>query len=220
MLTLESWARWSIYSLGGEGIHGPRPFTVRRQGRPDVLVGRAGCPGFQATPDVRAGEAGCPGWSGGICCSRVRRAQISGLAAGCPGARERPDVRAVAAGCPEPVASGGCAAVVDDAPGAGCPGSWPDVRGLGDVLGSFRWFSSSVDLGTCTSSCASSRGPSWCLIMHNTSDLGSSHVSCIESGSSERREFTLSSIALARAHFIGPSGVVGGVGASMGMILG
>ena len=54
MLTLESWARWSIYSLGGEGIHGPRPFTVRRQGRPDVRAGRAGYPGFQAMPDVRA----------------------------------------------------------------------------------------------------------------------------------------------------------------------
>ena len=56
--------------------------------------------------------------------------------------------------------------------------------------------------------------------MHNTSDLGSSHVSCIESGSPERSEFTLSSIALARARVIGPSGVVGGVGASMGMIVG
>ena len=56
--------------------------------------------------------------------------------------------------------------------------------------------------------------------MHNISDLGSSHVSCIESGSSERSEFTLSSIALARARVIGPSGAVGGVGASMGMILG
>ena len=55
-----------------------------------------------------------------------------------------------------------------------CPGPWTDVRGLGDALGSFRWFSSSVDLGTCTSSCAYSGGPSWCLIMHNTSDLGSS----------------------------------------------
>ena len=124
------------------------------------------------------------------------------------------------AGCPGPVASGGRAAVVGGAPWARCPGSWPDVRGLGDVLGSFRWFSSSVDLGTCTSSCASSGGSSWCLIMHNTSDLGSSHVSCIEGGSSERSEFTLSSIALARACVIGPSGVVGGVGASMGMILG
>ena len=51
--------------------------------------------------------------------------------AGCLGARERLDVRAVEAGCLGPVASGGCAAVVDDAPGAGCPGPWPDVRGLG-----------------------------------------------------------------------------------------
>ena len=104
--------------------------------------------------------------------------------------------------------------------GAGCPGPWPDVWGLGDALGSFHWLSSSVDLGTCPSSCASSGGPSWYLIMHNISDLGSSHVSCIESGSSERSEFTLSSIALARARVIGPSGVVGGVGAPMGMIMG
>ena len=56
--------------------------------------------------------------------------------AGCPGFQAMPDVWAGEAGCPGPVASGGCAAVVDDAPGAGCPGSWPDVRGLGDVLGS------------------------------------------------------------------------------------
>ena len=144
-----------------------------------------------------SGDAGCPGWSSGTCCSRVRRGRISGLVAGCSGDRERTDVRAIGAGCPGPVASGGCAAEVDDAPGAGCPGPWPDVRGLGDALGSFRWFSSSVDLGTCTSSCASSGWPSWCLIMHNTSDLGSSHVSCIESGSLERSDFTLSSIALA-----------------------
>ena len=136
------------------------------------------------------------------------------------GDRESPDVRAIGAGCPGPIASGGCAAVVDDAPGAGCPGPWPDVRGLGDALGSFRWFSSSMDLGTCTSLCASSGGPFWCLIMHNTSDLGSSHVSSIESGSSKRSEFTLFLIALARARVIYPSGVVGGVGASMGMTLG
>ena len=142
--------------------------------------------------------------------------------AGRPG--DGPDVRGFTesrmSGLSGLVASGGCAAVVDDAPGAGCTGPWPDVRGLGDALDSFRWFSSSVDLGTCTSSCASLGGPSWCLIMHNTSDLGSSHVSCIESGSLERSEFTLSSIALARARVIGPSGVVGGVGASMGMIVG
>ena len=87
MQTLESWARWSIYSLGGEGIHGPRPFTVRRQGRPVVQASRAGCLGFQGAPDVRAGEAGCPGWSGSTCCSRVRRGRISGLGAGCPGWR-------------------------------------------------------------------------------------------------------------------------------------
>ena len=78
-------------------------------------------------PDVRAFRrrrmsgvgAGCPGWSGGICCSRVQRGRISGPVAGYPGARERPDVRAARAGCPGPVASGGCAAVVEDAPGAG-----------------------------------------------------------------------------------------------------
>ena len=53
------------------------------------------------------------------------------------------------AGCPGPVASGGCAAVVDDAPGAGCPGpgrcSWllPLVlliRGLGDLYIFMRIF--------------------------------------------------------------------------------
>ena len=38
--------------------------------------------------------------------------------------------------------------------------------------------------------------------------------------SSERSEFTLSSIAFARALVIGPSGVIGGVGASMGVTLG
>ena len=42
----------------------------------------------------------------------------------------------------------------------------------------------------------------------------------IESGSSERSEFTSCSIALARPRVIGPSGAVGGVDASMGMILG
>jgi len=99
-------------------------------------------------------------------------------------------------------------------------GSWPDVRDLGGVLDSFCWFSSSVNLGTCTSSCSSSGGSSSYLIMHNNSDLGSSHVSCIESRSWERSEFTLSLIALARAVVIGPSGVVEGVGASMGMIMG
>ena len=62
--------------------------------------------------------------------------------AGCPGARERPDVWAAGARCPGPVASDGCAAVVEDAPGAGCPGPgrcpWllPSVlliHGLGDL---------------------------------------------------------------------------------------
>ena len=76
------------------------------------------------------------------------------------------------------------------------------------------------NLGTCIRSCASSGGSSWYLIMHKISNLGSSHISCKEGGSSERSEFTLSSIALARALAIGPSGVVGGVGASMGMIVG
>ena len=42
----------------------------------------------------------------------------------------------------------------------------------------------------------------------------------MESGSSERSEFTLSSIDFARALVIGPSGVIGDVGRSMGMTLG
>ena len=33
-------------------------------------------------------------------------------------------------------------------PGAGCPGSWPDVRCLEVVLAVFHWFSSSMDLGS------------------------------------------------------------------------
>ena len=113
MLTLERWRRRSIYSLGGEGIHGPRPFTMRRQGRPDVRAGRAGCPGFQATPDVRAGgpdvRAGAVafvalgfggarflGYRGrmsgacsllrlGCCRGRRSRGRMSGALAGCPG---------------------------------------------------------------------------------------------------------------------------------------
>ena len=51
-------------------------------------------------------------------------------------------------------------AAEDDAPGAGCPGSWPDVRGLEGELARFRWFSSSMDLAACLSSRASSGGSS------------------------------------------------------------
>ncbi|XP_044417359.1 uncharacterized protein [Triticum aestivum] len=58
------------------------------------------------------------------------------------------------------------------------------------------------------------------LSTHSVSVGGSSHVSCIESGSSDRSEFTLSSIAFVRALFMGTSGVVGDVGWSMGMTLG
>ena len=45
-------------------------------------------------------------------------------------------------------------------------------------------------------------------------------MSRVESGSSERSEFTLVLIAFARTLVIGPSGVVGDVDTSMGMIVG
>ena len=42
----------SICSLGGEGVHGPRPYTVHRQGRPDVWAsGRMSGPDW---PNVQA----------------------------------------------------------------------------------------------------------------------------------------------------------------------
>ena len=111
MLTLERGRGWSIYSLGGEEVHGLRPFTVRRQAEPDVrgfgrgrmsgLGGRmsgrmakasvgsgawAGFPGFW--PDVQTGrQMSRPcrlGRLGFGCCGRSR-GQMSGALAGCPG---------------------------------------------------------------------------------------------------------------------------------------
>ena len=44
----------SIYSLGGEGVHGPRPYTVRRQVRLDVRAFVRGLMSGMGWPDVRA----------------------------------------------------------------------------------------------------------------------------------------------------------------------
>ena len=98
------------------------------------------------------------------------------------------------------------AAVVVDALGAGCPGLGAGCPGPGDFSGSFRRSSSSVNLGTCPSSRASSKGSSWYLTMHNISDLGSSHVSSGSYVISLRKEVTSVSRALARARVIGPLG--------------
>ena len=83
--------------------------------------------------------------------------RMSGLLAGFPGWGR---MSGLDAGCPGPVGLGVWAAAAVDAPGAGCPGSWPDVRGLEGELARFRWFSSSMDLAACPSSRASSGGSS------------------------------------------------------------
>src|SRR5215216_7689943 len=85
---------------------------------------------------------------------------------------------------------------------------------------SFRRSSSSVDLATCPSSRASLGESSKYLIMHNIPDLGSNHVSRGSYGISLRKEVTSDSRALARARVIGPIGVVGDEGRSMGMTVG
>ena len=119
MLTLERGMGWSIYSLGGEEVHGLRPFTARRQAEPDVRAsGRMS--GLTAIASVGSGA-----WH-----------RISGHLAGCPGWGRMSGAWSCRA--------------------AGLLRVWalqgPDVRGLEAVLGSFRWFSSSVNLATCSSS--------------------------------------------------------------------
>src|SRR3989337_146789 len=96
----------------------------------------AGCPGCRA---------GRPGW---------RRWLLQVLECGAGFLGFWPDIRA-RAGCPGPVDLAWITDVVGEAPGAGCPGSRPDVRGLEGDLAFFRWFSSSVNLVTCPSSCTS-----------------------------------------------------------------
>ena len=83
-------------------------------------------------------EGKTSGWS-------VAWRRMSGLLAGFPGFGR---MSGLDAGCPGPVGLGVWAAAAVDAPGAGCPGSWSDVRCLEVVLAFFRWFSSSVDLGS------------------------------------------------------------------------
>ena len=164
MLTLERWRRKSIYSLGGRRGTRASALTVRRQGWPDVWAtgrmsgasGEAGCPGWGRMSGA-SGEAGCPGWGPDVRAGGQNFWMFCSVA---------PDVRAFGrmsgldTGCPGPVGLGVWAAAAVDAPGAGCPGSWPDVRGLEGELARFRWFSSSMDLAACPSSCTSPGGSS------------------------------------------------------------
>ena len=117
MLTLER-GRWeSIYSLGGEEVHGLRPFTVHTQAEPDVRASgrmsgrRAGCPVVHEGLDVRVGGAGCPVLPEGPDARCVGR--MSGLLG------------------PSSVYSGSLGRISGASGGAGCPGhgaGCPDVR--------------------------------------------------------------------------------------------
>ena len=173
MLSLKVRRRSPIYRLGGKGVHGLSPTSAQAPGRLDIQAsGRmsggsrgAGCPGWRgwlfSSLDGRSQMS-----------SRRGRMSVAPGGARCPG--RSPDVRADAAsfcalkslvldvrdlgrisgggrmsgldaGCPVAVVSSAegwpCRS-----PGAGCPGSWPDVRCLEADLAFFRWFSSSVDL--------------------------------------------------------------------------
>ena len=119
---------WLFCSLDGR-----RRMSARR-GQMSATSGGAGCPG--RSPDVRADAASfCALKSLVLDVRDLGRisggGRMSGLDAGCP-------VAVVSSEVGWPCRS----------PGAGCPGSWPDVRCLEDVLAFFRWFSSSVDLGS------------------------------------------------------------------------
>jgi len=151
--------------------------------------------------------AGCPGWrdpASEVFCEGRRMSGLTGLSFCSLDGLVR--MSGLDAGCPGPIDLAAGPFQLATPLGAGCPGSWPDVRALGAVPDSFRWFSSSMNLGTCPPSCPSSRGFSWYLIMHNISDLGSSHVSRGSNGISLRRDVTSFSRALARACAIGPLG--------------
>ena len=111
---------------------------------------RAGCPGLPEAPDVRARtpdvRAGGLNFCGSWCEAPDFRGfgRMSGLDAGCPGPGDLADL-AVGDG---------------EAPGAGCPGLGPDVRGLEGDLVRFSWFSSSAEWVACPSSRASLGGSS------------------------------------------------------------
>ena len=166
MLTLERGRGRSIYSLGG-----------RRGTWPSALhcshTGGAGCPGVG--PDVRGfrrrrmsgSRRRMSGLEVQVSVVPGARRWISGALAGFPG-WGRISGASWEAGCPGPGGrmSGPCslrgwaAAAVLASPGAGCPGSGPNVRGLEGELVHFGWFSSSVEWAACPSSHASSGGSS------------------------------------------------------------
>ena len=135
-----------IYSLGrkrgtwASALHCAQTWEAGRLGvGTDIRAFARGLMSGLEGPDIRAGRVGLDAFEMG--------ARISGLGR----------------------MFGACrylAAVVVDTPWDGCPGSWPDVRVLEVVLDSFHWFSSSMNLGTCPTSRASSGGSAWYLTMH------------------------------------------------------
>ena len=142
---------------------------------------RAGCPVAREAPDVRVGRAGCPvllegpdvwcigrmsGLSGPSSEHSGCHVRISGREAGF---QKKGRMSGLYAVCPVAVVSS-TEGWPCRSPGAGCPGSWSDVRCLEAAFAFSHWFFSSLDLGSWPSSCASSGGSSWYLIMHNIPD--------------------------------------------------
>ena len=155
MLTLERWGRRSIYSLEGRrGTRASALYCAQTEG--------AGCPGdgldVRAFPRGRMSGLGgrMSGLEGSATVVSVAWRRMSGRGAGFPGLREEPDVRGwVRMSGPCSTSMAGLLLLLTSS-GAGCPGPWPDVRGLEGGLAFFRWFSSSMDLVACPSSRASS----------------------------------------------------------------